>query len=160
MAKKSTPGGVGIKQVHGPQSMMLLVIFSLLAGCDFLNRDGQQNVAVAAKMFAAFNRHTWDSMAGYYADPALFLDPSFGTAYVSKTRRETASKYRELAVMFPDIHDKVVGMYPSGDKVTVEFVSTGTMGNTLAFKLPIVTVLTFKDGLIVRDATYYDLENP
>jgi len=111
-------------------------------------------------MFEAFNRHAWDSMAGYYAEPALFLDPSFGMEYVSKTRNETAAKYRELAGMFPNIHDEVVGMYPSGDKVTVEFVSTGMMGDTLAFKLPIVTVLTFKDALIVRDATYYDLENP
>lgn len=111
-------------------------------------------------MFEAFNRHAWDSMAGYYADSAMFLDPSFGMEYVLKTRKETAAKYRELAVIFPDIHDKVAGMYASGDKVTVEFVSTGTMGDTLTFKLPIVAVLTFKEGMIVRDATYYDLENP
>jgi ketosteroid isomerase-like protein len=62
--------------------------------------------------------------------------------------------------MFPDLHDELVGVYPSGDKVTVEFVSTGTMSDSIKFSLPIVTVLTFENGLIVKDATYYDLENP
>ena len=147
------------KFLRGKWFAVLLVVFCFVIGCTS-PREDQQNVAVATKMFEAFNRHEWDSMAGYYADPAQFLDPSFGMEYVSKTRRETAAKYGEMAEMFPNIHDEVVGMYPSGDKVTVEFVSTGTMGDTLSFKLPIVTVLTFKDGLIVRDATYYDQENP
>lgn len=146
--------------VHRLPSFVLLALVSFATGCASPGGSDQQNITIATKMFAAFNRHDWDSMAGYYADPALFLDPSFGMEYVSKTRKETAAKYRELATMFPDIRDEVVGMYPSGDKVTVEFISTGTMGDTSAFKLPIITVLTFKDGLIVRDATYYDLENP
>jgi len=149
--------------VHCPRSTAWiagLVMLAIVIGCTSPGRDDQRHVAIAEKMFETFNRHAWDSMAGYYAEPALFLDPSFGMGYVSKTRKETAAKYSELAVIFPDIHDGVVGMYPSGDKVTVEFIATGTMGDTLAFKLPIVTVLTFKDDLIVRDATYYDLENP
>jgi hypothetical protein len=61
--------------------------------------------------------------------------------------------------MFPDIHDEVIGMYPSGKKVTIEFVSTGSISDSTKFKLPIITVLTFQDGLITKDATYYDLEN-
>lgn len=60
--------------------------------------------------------------------------------------------------MFPDLHDEVTGLYPSGDKVTVEFIATGSMSDSISFKLPIVSVLTFKDGKIVRDATYYDQE--
>jgi ketosteroid isomerase-like protein len=145
-----------IKLVCGLPFALLFVASS----CSPPARDDERNTAVARKMFEAFNRHAWDTMAGYYADTALFLDPSFGTEYVSKTREETAAKYHEMEAMFPNIHDEVVGMYASGDKVTVEFVSTGTMGDTLNFKLPIITVLSFKEGLIVRDATYYDLQNP
>jgi ketosteroid isomerase-like protein len=111
-------------------------------------------------MFDAFNRHDWNAMANYYSESASFLDPSFGPEYVTKTRQETAAKYAEMQKMFPDLHDELVGVYPSGDKVTVEFVSTGTISDSIKFSLPIITVLTFENGLIIKDATYYDQENP
>jgi ketosteroid isomerase-like protein len=132
----------------------LLVVAASCAGSE------NENVVVAKKMFDAFNRHDWPTMAGYYSESATFLDPSFGTEYVTKTREETMEKYKAFQDMFPDIHDEVVGLYPSGDKVIVEFVSTGNSGDSISFRLPIISVLTFKDGVIVKDATYYDLENP
>jgi steroid delta-isomerase-like uncharacterized protein len=140
--------------------MKRLLWISLMVFCASCSGSENPNVAVAQKMFDAFNKHDWQSMAAYYSDDALFLDPSFGKDYVTKSREETIEKYKGYEQMFPDLHDEVVGMYASGDKVTVEFVSTGTSGDTLSFKLPIVTVLTFKDGVIIKDATYYDQENP
>jgi ketosteroid isomerase-like protein len=119
-----------------------------------------ENEAATKKLFDAFNRHAWDEMTLVYAENASFLDPSFGKDYVTKSRKETAEKYASLQQMFPNLHDEVVGIYPAGDVVTVEFVATGTMNDSINFRLPIVSVLTFKDGLIVKDATYYDLENP
>lgn len=118
--------------------------------------SGGENVEKAQAMFDAFNRHDWNAMASFYSEPASFLDPSFGTGYVNKNREETATKYAEMEKIFPDLQDELVGIYPSGDKVTVEFVSTGTAPDSTKFKLPIITVLTFKDGLIIKDATYYD----
>jgi ketosteroid isomerase-like protein len=59
--------------------------------------------------------------------------------------------------MIPNIHDEIVELYAVGDKVVIEFVSTGTINDTLQFKLPIVSVLTLKDGKIFKDATYYDM---
>lgn len=138
---------------------LVFVGISLLAiGCN--KSDEDKNVEVVNAMFEAFNQHDWQKMAAFYSDDASFLDPSYGPDYVTKTREEIASKYAELEKLFPDIHDQVIGMYPSGDKVTVEFVSTGTLTDSLKLKLPIITVLTFKDGLIIKDATYYDQENP
>lgn len=131
----------------------------LLAGCA-VSESGQKNAATAAKLFDAFNRHDWQEMASFYSDTASFLDPSYGKDYVIKSRKETIAKYAEMEKMFPDIHDEVVGIYPSGDVVTVEFVATGSANDSVRFKLPIISVLHFKDGLIVRDATFYDLENP
>ena len=128
------------------------------ASCNSSDRVQQQNIALTQKMFDAFNKHDWQTMASYYTEDALFLDPAFGKNYVIKTQPETAAKYSELQKIFPDLHDEVVGLYPSGDKVTVEFIATGSMGDSISFKLPIVSVLTFKDGKIVRDATYYDQE--
>lgn len=99
-------------------------------------------------------------MAGYYSDSALFLDPAFGKEYVIQSRRAVIEKYTGFQEVFPDIHDQIVGMYPSGDKVTVEFISTGNSSDGTSFKLPIITVLTIANGHIVKDATYYDVENP
>lgn len=118
------------------------------------------NVEIAHKMFEAFNKHEWEAMANFYSDPAMFLDPSYGKTSVAKSRKETIAKYREMQQLFPDINDEIIGIYPSGDKVTVEFISTGTGSDGSSFTLPIICVLTIKDGLIVKDATYYDQENP
>jgi ketosteroid isomerase-like protein len=131
----------------------------LMIGCA-TSSPHDKNIAAAKKLFDEFNNHNWTEMSLVYAESASFLDPSFGKDYVHKTRSETAAKYADMEKLFPDIHDDVVGIYPSGDIVTVEFVSTGKMNDSISFRLPIVSVLTFKDGLIVKDATYYDQENP
>ncbi len=117
------------------------------------------NVMLAQKMFDAFNQHQWQVMANCYTDSALFLDPAFGKTYLKQSRAETVEKYARFQRAFPDIHDKVVAMYPSENKVIIEFISTGKMANGASFQLPIITVLTFEDNLIVKDATYYDVEN-
>ncbi|HPM30489.1 MAG TPA: nuclear transport factor 2 family protein [Chryseolinea sp.] len=115
-------------------------------------------VVLAQKMFDAFNQHRWDVMANYYSDSALFLDPAFGKTYLKQSRSQTVDKYARFQSVFPDIKDEIVAMYPSDDKVIVEFVSRGTLISGVKLELPIVTVLTYKDSLIVKDATYYDVE--
>jgi ketosteroid isomerase-like protein len=137
-----------------------IILAACVAGCQSSHSDGDANVARTRQMFDAFNRHDWQAMASYYSEPALFLDPSFGTDYVSKTRQETSAKYAEMEKIFPNIYDEIVGLYPCGDKVTIEFISSGTATDSSRFRLPIATVLTFKDGLIVKDATYYDNTGP
>jgi ketosteroid isomerase-like protein len=139
---------------------LILCGWSLLCiGCS--PKDAaDHNITITNAMFDAFNQHDWQKMASFYSEEASFLDPSYGQEYVVKTRQEIVAKYAELEKILPDIHDAIVGIYPSGDKVTIEFISTGTISDTLKFKLPIVAVLTFKDGVIIKDATYYDQENP
>jgi ketosteroid isomerase-like protein len=138
-----------------------IVSCSLLAlavsGCTSEKADDTKaNVAVVKNMFDAFNRHDWKAMADYYIDSAFFLDPSYGLEYVRQSRGQLVKKYSEMQQLFPDIHDELVGAYLSGDKVTIEFVSSGTSGDGTKFKLPISCILTIKDGKIVKDATYYD----
>lgn len=132
----------------------------LLMGCASSSGSAEKNAGVAQEMFEAFNQHQWERMAAYYTDSASFLDPSFGKDFVKQTRHEIIEKYNGYQQLFPDIHDELVGLYPSGDKVIVEFISTGHSSDGISFKLPIISVLTFQNGLIVKDATYYDLENP
>lgn len=129
----------------------------LLAACSSSVQPGESHTIVAKSLFVAFNGHDWKAMADLYSDSAMFLDPSLGKEYVLQTRAETIKKYAEMQKMFPDIHDEVIHIYASGETVTVEFVSTGTAPDSTKFTLPIVTILTFKEGLIIKDATYYDL---
>jgi ketosteroid isomerase-like protein len=136
---------------------VIFISFLIAIGCASEKNAAEQNTENARQMFEAFNRHDWRKMSAFYSEAAQFLDPSFGTDYVTKTRGETAAKYQEMQNLFPDIHDEVIGMYASGDKVTVEFISTGTAPDGTKFKLPIVSILTFENAVIIRDATYYDI---
>ncbi len=116
-----------------------------------------KNVELARRVFKFFNEHNWSKMAKLYADPAEFKDPSFGTAIVLQTRNEIIDKYEGMERMSPDIMDDIIAVYPSGDQqVIVEFVSSGTAPDGSKWRLPIVTIFTIEDGLIVKDFTYYD----
>jgi ketosteroid isomerase-like protein len=138
----------------------IVIVAAAFLMCCCGGSNSEENTEVAQKMFKAFNDHAWDKMSMFYSEEAQFLDPSFGKQYVKKNRSETSSKYAAMEKMFPDIHDEILGVYASGDKVIVEFISTGTMSDSVKFNLPIVSVLTIENGLIIKDATYYDLENP
>lgn len=59
--------------------------------------------------------------------------------------------------MFPDVKDKVIQTYPSGDNhIIVEFVSSGTAPDNSKFELPIFTIFTIENGLITKDFSYFD----
>lgn len=133
-----------------PYLLLTLIIFS----CS--QKDENINKEIAANMFQAFNDHDWVKMNSYYSSDALYLDPAYGQEFVNKSEKEIIEKYGEMEQMFPNLHDSVTGMYASGERVIVEFISTGSSGDSLTFTLPICTVLTFNNGKIVRDATYYN----
>ncbi len=132
-------------------------VLLIAAACSSSENLEKKNTEVAQKLFEAFNQHDWKTMTDLYAEQAQFLDPSFGPELVTKSRTETIAKYEEMQSAFPDIHDAVQNIYPSGETVTVEFISTGIAPDGTKFSLPIVSILTIREGLIVKDATYYDL---
>lgn len=116
-----------------------------------------KNEAVVRQLYQHFNAHDWAKMAALYSENAEFLDPSFGTAPVRQSQADVVKKYAELNGVFPDIHDDVKAVYASGEKTVIaEFVSTGTAPDGSKFYLPICTVFTIENGVIVRDNTYYD----
>jgi hypothetical protein len=116
------------------------------------------NEAIVRATFDAFNQHDWKKMASYYAEPAQFLDPEFGTEYVSKNQKEIAASHAGLEKFSPDVKDSLTSVITSGNKVVVEFISSGTTADKKAWHLPVSTIFTLKNGKIIKDATYYDLE--
>lgn len=137
------------------KKIILLAVWAISACTASLTQE-EKNIAHVQSMFNAFNLHDWKAMSEHYADSALFLDPAFGTTYVHQSRAEIVGKYSAMETLFPNIQDEVTTIFAQGDKVSIEFVSTGTSGDSITFTLPISCVLTLHNGLIIKDATYYN----
>ena len=115
------------------------------------------NEKIIKQYFEHFNNHDFVKMANMYADTADFKDPTLGQGIVKQTRQQIIEKYTELSKMIPDVKDKVIQTYPSGDNhIIVEFVSSGTAPDNSTFELPICTIFTIENGLITKDFTYFD----
>lgn len=115
------------------------------------------NEQVIHQYFDLFNKHDWKKMADMYVDNAEFKDPSLGVGVVKQTKQQIIDKYSELNMLFPDLKDKIIQMYPSGDNhIIVEFVSTGTAVDNSKFEMQICTIFTIENGLITKDFTYFD----
>ncbi len=117
----------------------------------------QENQSLITQYFTHFNKHDWTKLAAIYADSVECKDPTLGPGIVKQTGKQLAAKYEELHVLFSNLKDKVIQMYPSGDKhVIVEFISSGTAEDGTTFELPICSILTIEHGKITKDFTYYD----
>ena len=141
----------------------ILVLFIVISTFTACNNSKEKNMApidnekLVEQYFEHFNNHEWTKMANMYAETSEFKDPSLGQGIVKQTRQQIIEKYSELNKIFPDLHDQVIQIYPSGDKhVIVEFVSTGTAPDDSKFELQICTILTIENGMITRDFSYFD----
>lgn len=115
------------------------------------------NEKLVQQYFEHFNNHEWTKMANMYSEISEFKDPSLGKEIVKQTRQQIIDKYSELTQIFPDLHDRVIQTYPSGDKhIIVEFISTGTAPDNSKFELPVCTILTIENGVITKDFSYFD----
>jgi ketosteroid isomerase-like protein len=118
-----------------------------------------QNIEIARKSFAAFNRHDWKEQASYFSDTCKFLDPSYGDKHVTVNRKDKIAKYVKMEEMSPDIKDEITSIFGVGDKVVIQFISSGTTQTEEGrynWRMPICCIFTIQDGLIVVDETYYN----
>lgn len=129
----------------------------VLGACQTQVQEKPHLEAFIQRYFTYFNQHDWNKLAEMYIEKAQFKDPSLGKGIVTQTRQQTIQKYSELQKVFPDIHDTIIAIYPSGEKhIIVEFISTGTAPDKSKFELPITTIFTIENNLISSDFTYYD----
>ena len=142
------------------KKLALFIIVLALIAC---NNPKEKNMVISdneklvKQYFEHFNNHDWEKMANMYTEISEFKDPSLGQGIVKQTRKQIIEKYSELNKIFPDLQDKVIQIYPSGEKhIIVEFVSTGTAPDNSKFELPICTIFTIENGIITKDYTYFD----
>lgn len=140
--------------------ILLIIGTSLAISCTNQknqNMNTTDNEKLVKTYFDHFNKHEWEKLANMYVENCQFKDPSLGKGIVKQTRKEIVEKYSELNQIFPDLHDKVLQIYPSGEHhIIVEFVSSGTAADNSKFELPICTILTIEHGMITKDFTYFD----
>lgn len=136
------------------------LLTATLFSCDHQAPSAQknsENEKIIRKYFAHFNKHEWKEMADMYATVSEFKDPTFGNETVKQNREQIIEKYSGLSEIFPDVQDKIIRIYPSGENhIIVEFISTGTAPGGSTFELPICTIFTIENGFITKDFTYYD----
>ena len=136
-------------------SCVLLAV--LLSSCTSQYKKPDSNEKLVRKYFEYFNQHQWKEMAGMYVENAEFKDPSLGQKIVKQSRQQVIEKYTGLNQLFPDLKDRILTIYPAGDKtMIVEFISTGTAADRSKFSLPVCTIFTIENNMITRDYTYYD----
>ena len=137
---------------------ILILLPLVFTGChDRKESAVTENENFIRKYFEYFNQHDWKKMADMYSETAEFKDPSLGKGVVRQSRQQIVEKYDDLSRMFPDVKDKIIQIYRSGDQhIIVEFISTGTATDKTKFELPVCTVFTIVNGKIVKDFTYYD----
>ena len=118
-----------------------------------------QNIKRAKKSFQAFNEHNWELQASFFSDTCKYLDPSYGDKHVMESRKGKAAKYAAMETESPDIKDSITNIFGYGDKVVIQFTSTGTSkteNGDYKWSVPICCVFTYKDGLVIIDETYYN----
>lgn len=134
-----------------------IFLSAMLISCNSADKLQAENKELIENYFKLFNNHNWKALSELYVENAEFKDPSFGNGTVKQSKAEFVKKYTELNQVFPDLKDKVIQVYPSGDQhIIVEFVSTGTAPDQSKFELPISTIFTIDNGKITKDFTYYD----
>ncbi|MDR2126917.1 MAG: nuclear transport factor 2 family protein [Prevotellaceae bacterium] len=141
-------------------TVLLISVLLLTASCAEKSTYSEQtakNEQTVKQYFEHFNNHDWQKMADMYVDNAEFKDPAVGTEIFKMPKQEIVAKYSELGEMFPDLKDRVIKTYPSGDKhIIVEFVTAGTAPDSSKMEMPICTIFTVENGKITQDLSYYD----
>jgi ketosteroid isomerase-like protein len=139
--------------------LALNLILLFFVSCNSKKSDVtmNKNIELVKIYFDLFNKHDWSKLSQLYSEEAEFKDPSLGKGSINQNRKQFIKKYSDLNSFFPDLKDKVIQIYPSGENhVIVEFISTGTAEDNSKFELPICTIFTIERGHIVKDYSYFD----
>ncbi|WP_350286743.1 nuclear transport factor 2 family protein [uncultured Croceitalea sp.] len=143
-----------------PKSIFTALLLCTLLSCGTnqeLHVVQEKNIALVKTFFNHFNDHNWSEAAELFAEDAKYKDPEMGTKIYGRSNKELVKKYSGLEEFIPNVHDSIINIYPSGNRhIIVEFLSTGTSIDGFNLELPICTIFTIENGLIVEDFTYYD----
>ncbi|WP_448575021.1 nuclear transport factor 2 family protein [Thermomicrobium sp.] len=114
-------------------------------------------VAVVRAVLAALNRGDLETALSYCADDIVLWAPGpspSGSEFRGKQALRAFLEASEAA--WPDSWAAVRTLVADGDEVAVELVATATHAGDRVTQ-PMAAFFTVRDGLIVRQACYFDL---
>ncbi len=142
------------------KAIAAILLFSLTATSTQAETKTPDLAKLVEQYFTAFNKHDVAAIMNMYATDATMEHPESKTP--AKGQAAIHKHYEEMFAMIPDVKDHVKTTIIQGNKAAIEFTSRGTLpgekprAKGKSFDLPIAAIVEFKDGKIVRDATYYD----
>lgn len=130
----------------------MVVVLLLVAAC---SADGTPRRLDVAEAWRDANRRLdVDAMMALYADTVEFIDPHFSQPILDKA--DIRESYEDLFDL-PDVRINTGVPAVANRRVTIEWLWRGTDETTgEEYAIRGVSVLTVEDGLIVREAAYYD----
>jgi steroid delta-isomerase-like uncharacterized protein len=122
----------------------------------------QQHLQLHEQHIAHQVRGDIEHMMADYHENAVVEDPLFAEAFVGKDA--IAGRFAAEVASVPDRSLRIINRVVSGDDLIVEWEATGTHagdflgfgGTGRPFLLTGVTVVTRREGKIVRESHYYD----
>lgn len=112
---------------------------------------------VVRAVLAALNRGDIDAALAYCADDIVLWAPGPTPGGTELRGKEALRAFLEASeAVWPDSWAAVRTLVADGDEVAVELVATATHG-TERVTQPMAAFFTVRDGLIVRQACYFDL---
>lgn len=122
--------------------LIALMFAATLSADDPASRD------TALAVFDAFNRRDLAAMEALYARDAVLTSSDF---CAPRGRADIRRTFQVLFDAFPDVRDEIGKVVAEDGLVAVQFTAKAS-----GLELPIVTIFTIRDGLIVRDETVFD----
>jgi steroid delta-isomerase-like uncharacterized protein len=141
---------------HAPASTSAPVAHPDEQATTSLHLQGEQSTNQA--------RRNGDTQRSHYAEYAVVEDSLYPEPFVGRVAIMTRTHGRIPAI--PDLKITVINHVEQGNQVSTEWVATGTHVGDLpglpasgrSFSIPGVTVVIRRNGEIVRESLYYDME--
>ena len=117
-----------------------------------------------AAHFEAANRHDLKALANDYTQDATGESPNWGKPMHSAD--SIVYQYSRIFLSTPDLHFEITKTQVGSSHAVVEYTFNGTLANLekdvpefmrgKKYSFPACTIFEFKDGKIVREASYFD----
>ena len=127
-------------------------MIALLLSAALIQTPPETNRAATEAFFVAFNARDFVAMEALYAPDAVLTSSDF---CAPRGRSDLRRTYQTLFDGHPDVQDVVQTMVAQDDHVAVRFHAVAEAGSR-PMRLPLMTFLRFRDGLIVEDDTIFD----
>jgi steroid delta-isomerase-like uncharacterized protein len=143
--------------------LLTIVFLNGFIGCQSTNEKEIKSEKMFREYFESWNTHDVEKIASFFTVDCVYDNFARGQTYHGKDELKAWVKASFDAI--PDFKIDISSLFVSGDLLASEWVMTGTLsGNSpelpttgKSFSVRGATIVQLKDGMIQRNADYWDL---